>query len=50
MGVQNSDDLRHAHEQVLADVVQFGLRVNQSPVIYNGLSAIRDGDGWHAFF
>jgi oligopeptidase A len=46
MGVKNSDELRKAHEQVLADVVQFGLRVNQSPAIYKGLSAIRDGDVW----
>jgi hypothetical protein len=26
MGVKNSDELRKAHDQVLADVVQFGLR------------------------
>jgi len=46
MGVKNSGDLRNAHDQVLADVVQFGLRVRQSPVIYNGLLAIRDGHVW----
>jgi oligopeptidase A len=46
MGVKNSDALRKAHEQVLADVVQFGLRVNQSPAIYQGLLAIRNGDAW----
>jgi oligopeptidase A len=46
MGVKNSDELRKAHEQVLADVVQFGLRVNQSPAIYKGLLAIGDGDAW----
>ena len=46
MGVKNSDELRKAHEQVLPDVVQFGLRVNQSPAIYQGLLAIRDGDAW----
>ena len=46
MGVQNSDALRQAHETVLADVVQFGLRVNQSPAIYQGLLDIRDGDAW----
>ena len=46
MGVKNSDALRKAHEAVLAEVVQFGLRVNQSPAIYKGLLAIRDGDGW----
>ncbi len=46
MGVQNSDALRIAHDQVLADVVQFGLRVNQSPAIYKGLLDIRNGDAW----
>ena len=46
MGVRNSDALRKAHDEVLADMVQFGLRVNQSPAIYRGLLAIRDGDGW----
>ncbi len=46
MGVKNSDKLRKAHEQVLADVVQFGLRVSQSPAIYKGLLVIRDGDAW----
>jgi oligopeptidase A len=48
MGVKNSDDLRKAHEQVLSDVVQFGLRLNQSAAIYKGLLAIRDGDAWQA--
>jgi oligopeptidase A len=47
MGVKNSDALRRAHDDVLADVVRFGLRVNQSPAIYKGLTAIRDGDAWH---
>ena len=46
MGVKNCGELRKAHEQVLADVVQFGLRVSQSPAIYKGLLAIRDGDAW----
>ena len=46
MNVKNSDALRQAHEAVLADVVQFGLRVNQSPAIYKGLLAIRDGEDW----
>jgi oligopeptidase A len=31
MGVKNSDELRKAHEQVLADVVQFGLRAQSEP-------------------
>ena len=43
MSVKNSDDLRKAHEAVLQDVVAFGLRVQQSRPIYEGLVAIRDG-------
>ena len=47
MGVKNSEALRKAHSEVLPDMVQFGLRVKQSPAIYQGLLAIRDGDAWH---
>ena len=49
MGVKNSDALRKAHDQVLADVVQFGLRVNQSSVIYKALLDLRNGDAWKTF-
>ena len=46
LSVKNSDDLREAHEAVLQDVVAFGLRVQQSRPIYEGLVAIRDGEEW----
>ena len=46
LSVKNSDDLREAHETVLQDVVAFGLRVQQSRPIYEGLVAIRDGEEW----
>ncbi len=46
MSVQNSDDLRAAHEQVLQDVVAFGLRLQQSRPIYEAFVAMRDGDEW----
>ncbi|MGA1195365.1 MAG: M3 family metallopeptidase, partial [Candidatus Latescibacterota bacterium] len=46
MSVKNSDDLRKAHEAVLQDVVAFGLRIQQSRPIYEGLVAIRDGEEW----
>ena len=46
MSVKNSDDLRKAHEAVLQDVVAFGLRIQQSRPIYEGLVAIRDGKEW----
>jgi oligopeptidase A len=48
LGVKNSEALRKAHDEVLADVVQFGLRVNQSPAIFKGLSDIRNGSAWQA--
>jgi oligopeptidase A len=48
LGVQNSDALRKAHDEVLADVVQFGLRVNQSPAIFKGLLDMRNGNAWQA--
>jgi oligopeptidase A len=46
MSVKDSDELREAHEAVLQDVVAFGLRVQQSRPIYEGLVAIRDGEEW----
>ena len=46
MGVKNSDELRRAHEDVLQDVVAYGLRVQQSRPIYEGLVALRAGGEW----
>ena len=48
LGVKNSGALRKAHDEVLADVVQFGLRVQQSPAIYRGLLDIRNSSAWPA--
>ncbi len=45
-GVLNSDELREAYEEVLGDVVGFGLRFSQSKPIYDALKALRDGDEW----
>ena len=46
MSVRNADDLREAHEEVLGEVVAFGLRHEQSRPIYKGLVAMRDGVEW----
>ena len=46
MSVRNADDLRAAHEEVLAELVEFSLRTQQSRPIYEGLVAIRDGAEW----
>ena len=43
MGVQNSEALRQAHQQVQAEVVQFSMRMGQSPAIYQGLKALQAG-------
>lgn len=40
VGVKNSDALREAHAEVQGDVVAFGLRVGQSPVIYEALQKL----------
>ncbi|MFP8881771.1 MAG: M3 family metallopeptidase [Myxococcota bacterium] len=46
MGVRNSDELREVHESAQPDVVKFGTRLAQSPEIYRGLVALREGDEW----
>src|SRR5262249_61810029 len=43
MGVQNSDALRQAHQTVQPDVVQFSMRLGQSPAIYQSLKALKAG-------
>lgn len=48
MGVQNSDALRQAHETVQPDVVQFSMRLGQSPAIYQALKALKAGPAWAA--
>ncbi|KAA3657457.1 MAG: M3 family peptidase, partial [Calditrichaeota bacterium] len=47
MGVKNSEELRKAHDAVLAEIVQFSLRVKQSPAIYKGLQVIRESAVWN---
>jgi oligopeptidase A len=46
MGVRNSEALREAHGEVLPEVVKFSLRALQSPALFKGLCALRDGPGW----
>jgi oligopeptidase A len=46
MGVKNSDELRQAHQTVQPDVVQFSLRLGQSPAIYQGLKALKASPAW----
>ena len=45
-GVKNSDELRSAYEEVLPEVVSFGLRVRQSEPLYRALKGIREGAAW----
>ncbi|QDU64109.1 Oligopeptidase A [Planctomycetes bacterium Pan216] len=49
MGVQNSDELREAHDTVLPEVVAFDLRLRQSRPIFDALESIRASDAWETF-
>jgi oligopeptidase A len=46
LNVRNSKELREEQQKMLPKVVQFGLRLNQSRPIYDGLFKIRDGTEW----
>ncbi len=46
MGVNNSDALRQAHQEVQGDVIQFWMRLGQSQSIYQGLKALRASGEW----
>lgn len=46
MGVQNSEALRQAHQTVQPQVVEFSMRLNQSPAIYQGLKALQASPAW----
>ncbi|MAG93466.1 MAG: peptidase M3 [Planctomycetaceae bacterium] len=45
-GVKNSPELREAYEEVLNEVVLFGLQVKQSQPFYKALKAIKEGPEW----
>ena len=45
-GVNNSDDLRKAHEACLPGIVTFSLRMRQSRPLYERYVALRDSEGW----
>ncbi|MBL8816618.1 MAG: M3 family metallopeptidase [Planctomyces sp.] len=46
LSVANSDELREAHDAVLPQVVEFGLKLRQSEVLYSKLLALRDSAEW----
>jgi oligopeptidase A len=48
MGVQNSPELRAAHDAVQKDVVQASMRIAQSEPLYRALLALKDGPAWKA--
>ncbi len=49
LSVANSDALREAHDEAMPKVVEFGLQLRQSEVIYRKLLALREGSQWTAF-
>jgi oligopeptidase A len=48
MGVQNSPELRAAHDAVQKDIVQASMRVAQSEPIYRAMLALKEGAAWNA--
>jgi oligopeptidase A len=46
MGVQNSEALRQAYQEVQPEVVQFFMRLGQSRPIYQGLKALQASAAW----
>ena len=48
MGVKNGDDLRRAHEEVLADVVAFSMRLGQSRPLHVATRELREGPAFAA--
>ena len=46
LNVKNNDELRAQHEQVLPEIVQLGLKISQSRVIYDALLALKNSDDW----
>ncbi|MGE3317088.1 MAG: M3 family metallopeptidase [Planctomycetaceae bacterium] len=47
MGVKNSPEIREAHEEVLGEMVSFGLRMSQSEPIYNALKELKSSAEWN---
>ncbi|KAI8465022.1 MAG: hypothetical protein J3K34DRAFT_438374 [Monoraphidium minutum] len=45
-GVQDSEALRKAVEEVQPENVALGLRLSQSRPLYEGFKALREGEGW----
>jgi len=48
LSVRNSESIREAHQEMLPKIVDFGLRIEQSRPIYEGLKALRDSDEWQS--
>ncbi|MDJ0615629.1 MAG: M3 family metallopeptidase [Calothrix sp. MO_192.B10] len=48
MGVQNSPELREAHQAVQPQVVQFINKLSQSQPIYNAFKTLGSGDDWNS--
>ena len=48
LGVANSEELRVAHQAVLAKVVEFSLTLKQSQPLYDRFCALRDSDSWNS--
>ena len=47
LSVKNSDELRQAHEEMLAPMVTFSLRMSQSEPIYQAMKELRESDAFN---
>ncbi|MGQ4808164.1 Oligopeptidase A [Candidatus Entotheonellaceae bacterium PAL068K] len=47
MGVKNNEALRQAYQAIQHQVVQFSLRLGQSPALYQGLKTLQASPTWH---
>jgi oligopeptidase A len=50
MGIQNSPELRAAHEQMQPQIVEFWMRLGQSKALYDGYKAIQASPEWNSTF
>lgn len=49
LSVANSDALREAHDAAMPKVVEFGLRLRQSEVLYQKMRTLKDSEQWSSF-
>ena len=49
LSVANSDALREAHDEAMPKVVEFGLQLRQSEILYRKMRSLRDSPEWEGY-